>query len=472
MNLGAFIESTLPPPQRGYLEGLFKRLRDDCSSVHIPFSGALELAHAAVFGGFAPPDVHCSDVTFVGLVMGTMAAGRTVDTLSIEFSGDLQPFNELVAGKHGFGAALVGWRAGQLRPEVYFEQIARREICKNRAIYAERMQRDLLRAIAPVAGLDFQPIGVWSHLESCIVDVDAAVVVNPPLLTDGVTAADKRAAAMCTWAGPELPGFNPRKSRDQLYDLVLGDPKALCVVVARHQLDQAESDRVIFAHEHRADRLEYILCSRPDLVPATLAPRAETRVSAPIWPLVSDGFEITDQTRIDFVPTTREVALYLRDLWAHKLGATRSENYFLFLLDGHAAGVFGMFFDHFGANRSPHVSETFGFNVAIPRYKRLNKLMMMCLVSRQARDFFVAQPGPRNSLLELTTFQTTCISSHPELKTNRGLMKLRERRDLPGGRYYLNYVAPFNAMSFHDCLLKWLAKDADVGEKPNAAATT
>jgi hypothetical protein len=160
--------------------------------------------------------------------------------------------------------------------------------------------------------------------------------------------------------------------------------------------------------------------------------------------------------------------VYYRDLFAHKLGVSRSEDYYLAIADGYLWAVCA--FHTANASRRGHtkdgglfVYETFGFNVP-SHYNRLNKLFMMCLTCRDFRDTLIRE-NPSMAYVGDFDFQTTCLSDVPELKANRGVLKLVERSTMPNGKYKLNYRAKFADCSFSDQLAKWLKKDAHVFNK-------
>jgi hypothetical protein len=235
------------------------------------------------------------------------------------------------------------------------------------------------------------------------------------------------------------------------------------VILFADKVPDDHKPRIVFGHEFKASDVNYILASRLVGKPGRLL-RRETAIRPPIWPIVDDTLEITPETVIQLVPASKEAALYCRDLWAHKLGTTRSEAYFFMLLDGKVSSVFGMFFDKLVRGQLPMVSETFGFSAPVRRYKRLNKLMMMCLISGEGRDFFASQPAARASMMPLTTFQTSCLATTPETKGDRGIgVKLVGRRKIREGAWHLNFRGPFNKMSYADCRDKWLRKDGRVG---------
>jgi hypothetical protein len=459
MDFGQVFDAGLPRQQRAFVQGAMAALRAAYPRLELAAAGNYELAHSAVAAGYAPEQITVTGWTLPAAVVGQYASGREANRLGVEFTGELEPFNDLVDGDDGFGAILVGYHAAQLQTAKHHERILFRSLIADRAGYASATQRALCKVAEKISGIEFRLGTAWDAVAAGVDDPRALVVVNPPRTTDGVTAADKRARGQVEW--PDQPAFAYKPVGDVLD---LAEETMACagcgLMLCNPLVAGAHDDRVVFAHEQRADRVEYAIVNRPELLRPAIVNRPETRVCAPLLPLIDGHAEVTAASTLAFVPTTREVAMYLRDLWAHKLGATRSETYFLFVVDGHAAGVFGMFFDHLHANRLPTVMETFGFNAPLAKHRRLNNLMMRCLVSGQARAFFAAAAG--TTLLDLTEFQTTCISSVPELKTNRGILKLVERRLLPAGRYYLNYAAPFTQESFADCLRKWLAKDGKV----------
>ena len=128
------------------------------------------------------------------------------------------------------------------------------------------------------------------------------------------------------------------------------------------------------------------------------------------------------------------------------------------MLDGFVFGAVGMHSSNAlrrdAVDGRYQVNETFGFTVPT-QYARLGRLLMHLITTRQFLQVLI-DGTPLLGYLRPLEFQTTCIADVPEMKTHRGLSKLRERRRLPNGKYYLNYVAQFRDETYSEVLAKWL----------------
>src|SRR5207248_2131295 len=81
---------------------------------------------------------------------------------------------------------------------------------------------------------------------------------------------------------------------------------------------------------------------------------------------IYDDHEITAASLVG-LPT----ALYYRDLFVHRLGATTADRGFLLLVDGQVMTAFGIFIQDFLQFRTRYLPEMFGITRSSRRYKRL-----------------------------------------------------------------------------------------------------
>src|SRR3989454_11929001 len=78
-------------------------------------------------------------------------------------------------------------------------------------------------------------------------------------------------------------------------------------------------------------------------------------------------------------------ALYYRDLFVHRLGATTADRGFLLLVDGQVMTAFGIFIQDFLQFRTQYLPEMFGITRSSRRYHRLGKLFMLLLTSGEMK---------------------------------------------------------------------------------------
>jgi hypothetical protein len=58
---------------------------------------------------------------------------------------------------------------------------------------------------------------------------------------------------------------------------------------------------------------------------------------------------------------------------------------------------------------------------------------------------------------------TTCLSQYPEMKINRGILKLHSREVLRNGQYKLRYYSMAKPQTFEEVVSSWLQKHGQIG---------
>ena len=152
-------------------------------------------------------------------------------------------------------------------------------------------------------------------------------------------------------------------------------------------------------------------------------------------------------------------ALYYRDLFVHRLGATTADRGFLLLVDGQVMTAFGVFIQDFLQFRTRYLPEMFGITRSSTRYHRLGKLFMLLLTSGEMKKRLC--DILKLWLHEPAGIQTTSITLHEEGKTDRGALKVISRENLDDGRFRIIYRADFRDDTFADVVTEWLKKHGE-----------
>ena len=219
------------------------------------------------------------------------------------------------------------------------------------------------------------------------------------------------------------------------------------------------------------------MANRPEELELHAESKKRLSVEPAPYPLIPPDYEITDKSIIQFTITNKNSALYYRDLFAHKLGVTRAEVYYLGLVDGYIWAACGFFVRQLMLRKQSRgndglvVQETFGLCVPC-RYKRIVKLMLLCLSSRNFWDDLVEHYPVFGLIHGKVIFQTTCLSDGPDLKTHRTVTKLIERSQLPNGKFKLLYATEYRSDTYADCLQRWLKSDAKKASGPRLSEDT
>ncbi|MGE5510361.1 MAG: hypothetical protein ACM31O_03805 [Bacteroidota bacterium] len=455
--LGEIFLGVTPGSIRSYMGEVLASARNHYDRLIIPCAGRFTIAETAVAAGWDPARIACSDVSLFSSLIGYTASGRELADLNVIFSDELTPLQTYARTRMEGGAVLLGIKLCQLRTDKYFERVVYDEVWRGLDKHVAQLQEQLDRMAGNLKGIAYELADVRDVVSRHAADPKAILYVNVPSFAKGYSKLfDTR--GMIGWADPKIPEFDSATARPALTQTVMGATALGFMFRGRH-MDEGLEDKAVFAVEGKG-RVDYVLCNRPAEAKRMALGKKETRIGSAKIAFLPDDYEITVDSVIRFVEISKSEALYYRDLFAHKLGVTRAERYYMATLDGYLMAVFGMHFSEVQRGVSGRVYETFGFCVPNSRYPRLNRLFMTAIVCGEARATF--QAHCHGSLKDVSYFQTTCISTTPEQKTHRGSLPLLLRELRPDGRYKLVYGGDFKPWDFRETIARWIERMANV----------
>ena len=446
-----------PSPVRAFLKKTFRDLRGRYARIVAPCIGRFTVAEAALDAGWAPEDIYTSDVSLFSALLGYQAAGRPLAELGISLDAPVFPqLQQYVGTEREIGATLLAMKLCQLREDKAFDRMFIKELVTHADGYVAQLQKTADTLISKLHGIRFELMDVTAVVEEATQDPSAVVYVNPPGFAKGYSKMFNFAGRI-GWSDPAIPEFDP-PARRRLYDLA-EQGRALSLIYRSQEIEPGFEHWAVFCAEG-AKRKDYVLSPQYEaLQPVTLRKKI-TAIHSARLPFIPDDHEITPDSKIAFHEVDRSTALYYRDLFAHKLGVTRAERYFLVSIDGFLMAVFGMFFSEVQRGVSGKVYETFGFCAPCKRYPRLNHLFMTAICSEDARQFY--QASISGALKDVDAFQTTCLSTTPEQKSHRSTgLKLIHRSKWDEARFKLVYYGPFKPWSLTRTVQEWLKRCAE-----------
>jgi hypothetical protein len=168
--------------------------------------------------------------------------------------------------------------------------------------------------------------------------------------------------------------------------------------------------------------------------------------------------ELTPATKVQVHAVDQKHALYYRDLWAHRLGNTKADQYYLLLLDGKVFGTVGFNTSDMFRMRDRWVFEQFGFSAPSRRYLNINRLLMYLITCEDMRTVLPATISKANRLYRMDGFKTTCLAKYRHVKLNSGLLKKVGCEKLPNGLYRIQYYTEFRPQTFSEALQAYLTE--------------
>jgi hypothetical protein len=454
-----FLGTTVSPVR----EFIAERIDPDRHArVILPCVGRWAVATAAAKQAGADR-IEASDLSLFSSVIGYLAdPTKTLEQLEVRIPDGMERFVDGAEDEVEWGAgALLCVKFLSSPAKSAFDQQLRNEIWRRAVDYRGQVAEGLRQQVDLLAGCSYEVADVRAVTEELVLadPDDAARVfyyVNPPGYAGGYTKMYGVAERMMWEPRLETGEFHP----DEAFGLLasLTESPATVLGYVHHGDDAAPEGWVkLMAHAPKEGRVDYIVANRdPDGARLTIPPRADREPRR--WPIYNEQ-EITPESVIEFVKVDKDTALHYRDLFVHRLGQSSAQWYGLMLIDGRVVTAFGLLPRALIQGISPYLSEVFGISMTSRRYGRLGKLFMLALTCGDFKRW--AQATWPNLLLnyEPHGIETASPTLHHEGKTDRGVLKLVRRVELPNGGFQLLYTGDFRLdETFADVMAGWHKK--------------
>jgi hypothetical protein len=438
-----------PSDQRKFILDYLKKNHDKFEKVHVPCCGTFSLVKTAIEAGYKPSDITCSDISLFSTLLGYFIMGKPISEMGFKMSPLVEAeYNTYQTEDQKVAFLLYIMKREQYKP-LYYEQIRRNQL--------EFAQKDAMAQFTKqILDLKERYHGILYFVEDireAIAEKPATItIINTPVIAKGYTKMFDFHSEIDF--DPQIAEFNWGKEYKDLFEKSTQLESTFIWYRFKH-LKGIDSKYVVYAKQY-PKRWDYWLINKPEeYKDERIVKRMPYKNITPIkgMPMFTEG-DITESSQVRIIPITEENALYYRDLYAHKLGATRAETYVGMIIDGKLFGTAGFMMRDALSMKCNYVFESYAFSTVNPKYPDLGRLLMMCLTSRQTRDFLYSQ-YPKNRIYRLDAFKTTCLSKYRKVKKNNGLMKIVERVKL-ANFYKISYFTDFWDRSYNDCVKVWL----------------
>jgi hypothetical protein len=426
---------------------------DKVASLEKPFfnacAGRFSVVEAAIKAGVPPQNVFASDIGLFSSLVGYLADdSKRLEDLGVQIlDSDLEPRD--VKDELDFAAhVMLILKLNQMKQTNLRGLYLREELLSswNRSREAMRQQLDTL--VQNIAGIHYEIADIWDVV-SRVSQEDVTFYASVPHYARGYTKMF--AAPNLKWNEPGIPEFDPKTFPLLLEKLGPAECHAfLCRRCEWEEPIPVDWKKVYGKPDEK--RALWIIANR------SVDCRADNRTGfgdirrLPIY----DDHEITPASKFHVIMVGLPTALYYRDLFVHRLGATTADRGFLLLVDGQVMTAFGIFIQDFLALRMQYLPEMFGITRSSKRYHRLGKLFMLLLTSGEMKKRLC--DILKLWLHEPRGIQTTSITIHEEGKTDRGALKVVSRETLDDGRFRIIYRGDFRDDSFADVVADWLKR--------------
>lgn len=439
MQLDTIFYGNTPTEQRKYLLYLIKYLKEKkgYEKVIIPCVGQFAMAKVAIEAGYKKENIYTSEISLFSCLLGYLYSGKEIKSLNFKLSEFLKKEYDEQRDEIS-RVALIFYFMKLKQLENLNKNFYMNEIYKNfhlkKEEYIEKLKSALISYRDFYSGINFK---VEDLRDEICQDYDekTLVLVNPPAFSKGYTKMFDFGEDIEFDVGVEE--FNLKKEYLNLYNL--SKEKVAGYIWYKYQnVDGLPAEDVMFAKEYTKIRYDFWLYTKAnklfeeDGIKKDLKlknPSVILKVKESIIPI---DYKITENSKVTFKVVNEKVALYYRDLFAHRLGNTKAELYVLMFIDGYVFGTIGFHLAEARRMASDEMFEVFGFNAPLKNHKKANRLLMMCITTKQFKEF-IYNSQKTNRFFEFKGFKTTCLSKYRKVKLNNGLLNIRDRTKEPNG---------------------------------------
>jgi hypothetical protein len=429
---------------------------DKVVSLEKPFfnacAGRFSVVEAAVKAGVPPQNIHASDIGLFSSIIGYLAdPSKKLDGLGIRILDPALEPNGITDELDFAAHIMLILKLNQMKQTNLRGLYLREELLSSWDKSRAAMRQQLETLVQNIAGIHYEIADIWDVV-SRVSQEDVTFYASVPHYARGYTKMF--AAPNLKWNEPAISEFDPKTFSVLLEKL--GPAKCHAVLCRRCEWQEAipvNWTKVYGKPDEK--RALWIIANR------SMDCHADNRTGfgdirkLPIY----DDHEITPASKFHVIMVGLPTALYYRDLFVHRLGATTADRGFLLLVDGQVMTAFGIFVQDFLQFRVQYLPEMFGITRSSKRYHRLGKLFMLLLTSGEMKKRLC--DILRLWLHEPAGIQTTSITVHEEGKTDRGALKVVSRETLDDGRFRIIYRGDFRDDSFADVVVDWLKKHGE-----------
>jgi len=421
----------------------------------IPCTGRFAVAETFISCGIQPNKIITSDITLFSSLVGYYICDNDLGTLEVTCNGI-----QMEETAQGIAEVLYQMKIAKIPKNTYYNEQLLKDLITRKQEHIEKIVSGLQYLKNRCNGISYSIHDMRDSIKEHNDDGNL-IFLDPPIESKN-DYVKMFAAANIEWTAPSIKQFDPKTEFAQLCDNLLKNDADTVLYLRENNKPDLPLDtwHCFFAAQDSKFKLEYLYFNKPGTM-HTAANRAQFKTfKSPPYPILSDTDEITPNSIISVIPVDEMVAMYYRDLFVHRLGATRAELYFLFLIDGKVFSVRGLIYYVQNRGIGDRFREVFGLVRSNKKYRHIGRLAMRLITSIEFRDLMV-RPG---DVFEKKFITSTTISKYPVAREDEGILEIYDSKQAPDGLYHLQYEAEFKDTTFQEYLAEWLKEEESYGK--------
>lgn len=448
-----------PAEQRKYLTEVFKHLKDKYPKLVIPAVGQFTLVKCAISAGYERENIYTSDYSLYSSLLGYLFSGKPIDDLKFELAEQFRSEYELVNGETK-KVAYIFWvmKLAQMS-KVHYQKLMYEDLLENKQKHISHIENQIKEMKDYFSGVNYEIKDLRDEFVKR--EDDTLLVINPPVFKKGYTK-------MFDFTGyieynSNIEEFDWKKEYHQLYE----NSKLLNYPVIWYRFRDAkgfDEKEIMFAKEYEVEKQDYWLITKPEVIEGfkyykNIASFRRKNFRPYHLPIFSGKDRMDENSKVKFVSVQQEVGLYYRDLFAHRLGNTGAEHYFLLTIDDKVFSTCGFTTSKLFRLQTDYVFENFGFSVSHKEYPHANRLLMLMITSKEFKDVIYHKASNKNRIYNLNGLKTTCLSKYRSIKTHQGILHRMTRELMPNGMYKITAGTTWHNRDFKETLKVFLEEN-------------
>lgn len=452
LQLNQLFFGSLIKEHREYLAKVIPKIKPE--KVTIPAVGMFNFANVCISAGIPPEKIYTSDISLFSSVLGYLFDPEK-SLLDLPIKDEVKvELKKLTSEIERAAYLLLLIKTQQLDPSKYYMEIILDDIIIRWAEHHKKLSQRLEKYASKYAGLHYEIRDMWEVMNN-----DAGLIlVCPPVYSGGYERQFKKAEQLVGYVEP-----TPQFIHKELFRSLVERATELSIPVFISSYDVEKClppENLLCAVEKKQYLIEAIGINDVKYIgeyglERVFVSRVKDNMNAPKYKIMTDEDVITPQSKITFVRVSKDVGLYYRDLFAHRLGNTKAEIYMLMLIDGKVAMTFGLHSANLRMLKTEDIFEVFGFSVSLQKYPTINRLLMLAITCEEFKQLILKGGllGVKNQLFTLKGLKTTCISKYRKVRLNNGILQIIKREKMKNGNYKIVYRTDFyKGRTFADCI--------------------
>src|SRR3989338_3989211 len=464
MQLNKIFLGHTPADQRKFITAVFSFFKDRYPKLIIPAVGMYSLAKAAISAGYQKENIKTSDISLFSALLGHLFSRKPISEIKFEVAEEYRADYEKIADDVGRVGYLLWLMKVAQMSKIHYRRMLFDDLLENRERHIVTLTNQITKLRDCFSGIQYETKDLRDEFIER--DLDTLLVINPPVFKRGYEKMFDFKGFIEYESDVEEFGF--KKEYLALYE----KSKELSYPAIWYRFRNASGfnpEEIIFAKEYAVGKQDFWLITKPQAL-TTFPHRAHIDRFKPKnlrpyhLPTFGEKDSIGEHSVVRFVSVPAEVALYYRDLFAHRLGNTGAEHFYLLLVDDKVFSTCGFTTSKLFRLQTDYVFENFGFSVSLKKYPQSNRLLMMVLTSKEFGNVIHRTASNKNRIYNLTGMKTTCISKYRSIKTHQGILERINRETMQNGLYKIQAETKWHDRDFKETLRIWV-EECRVGHK-------